>query len=315
MSARKFRPLLLEVASRKSSAEASSPKTAGRPPTGAEPAPPSERPGALADEPRETGAEARRTADGPRPPAERPPDYSPSGLRAGEAGAGAAGMPEGAPTPGLLDAFSEFGRWLSSLTEWRTQAVAGCVLIVVLAFAFFAGRFYERAVSAGTSAENAPAEKSDAALAPRPVATEPPRVVFVEPGSPAATGDDASPPAAGEKPQTPTDPSANEPKQVVLQRGYHYLVIQYFPRSRRSDAEKAAAYLMQNGVPCALLDRPRDIQLLATEPFLVKQNDAAQARSERARADTLNQRLREIGKSYQPIGGYDFRGGQLTEIR
>ncbi len=305
MSARKFRPLLLEVASRKGTVESPPSRAMGRPAPVAPPA--TAAPPTLP---------ARGFADGTRaaPPCE-PASGADTVLPALDAEPQPAGASAGSPG-GLLDAFIAFGQWLSSLTEWRAQAVAGCVLLVVLAFAFFAGRMYERVVSTGAAPQKtAQVGQDSSGESPATPPAEPARVVLVEPRDPAPTESGEASTGANEVPEAPAAPPADGPRQVALERGYHYLTIQFFPRSKRADAEKAAAYLTQNGVPCALLDRARDIQLLATEPFLITQNDASQAKRERARADELNRRVREIGKAYQPIGGYDFRHGQLTEIR
>jgi len=114
-------------------------------------------------------------------------------------------------------------------------------------------------------------------------------------------------------------PTGDTPPQVVLQKGYHYVVIQHFGK-KREDALVAAQYLYEKGIPCATLPGS-DIRVIATEPFMVKQADAAAARRERQRADELIRKIKQIGQEFnrylrnQGKKGYTLDGCYLFEIR
>jgi len=104
------------------------------------------------------------------------------------------------------------------------------------------------------------------------------------------------------------------PRPVVeLPRGYHYVVVQHFPKRRRDHAEKAAQFLMEHGLPCALLPGP-DIRLVIAEPFLIRQDDKEAAARERRRGEEMVRRVKELGKLYRRHG-YSFAGAALREIR
>lgn len=111
----------------------------------------------------------------------------------------------------------------------------------------------------------------------------------------------------------PAPAAAPAPEEVDLLRGYHYVVVQYFPISKQQAADDAAWYLMQNGVPCAIL-AGKDLRLIASEGFLIRQDDARAGRREQQRADRLVTRIKELGKAYRLQGGYDFSGAAPSQV-
>ena len=102
-------------------------------------------------------------------------------------------------------------------------------------------------------------------------------------------------------PQKTTDPEkeseTERPPTIALQKGYTYVVIQHFQKTKRADAEAAAEFLRENRIPAALLVG-NDIRLVATEPFLIEQRDAAAAERERRRAGQWLQTIKELGREY-----------------
>lgn len=90
---------------------------------------------------------------------------------------------------------------------------------------------------------------------------------------------------------------------ATLTPGWHYIIAQYFPNSRQRDAEKAAAYLGENGVPAAVFTSGPDIRLIALEGFLIDQPDGRAGAQEQKRCDALKARIRELGKEYARLGG------------
>ncbi len=83
------------------------------------------------------------------------------------------------------------------------------------------------------------------------------------------------------------------------------MVAQHFPPRALEAAKAAAAFLQANGVPCAIETKPKDIELIATEPFLFKQSGPA-AQTEKQRCDALKRRVKELGKEYSKTHGYAF---------
>ena len=76
------------------------------------------------------------------------------------------------------------------------------------------------------------------------------------------------------------------------------------------------------GVPCAVFaGRGKDYRVLATEAFLIDQEDKAASQREQQRADRLRTRIREIGDEYntylvqQKKPGYQFKGCYLLQQR
>jgi hypothetical protein len=109
-------------------------------------------------------------------------------------------------------------------------------------------------------------------------------------------------------PARPTAPT------VELRRGYDYVFVQYFPRSKRTTAEKVAIFLQGRGIPCAMYMGAQDIRLIATEPFLTAQDDAKAAAAQRARSDELIRKIKQLGRQYKPEQ-YDLGDAALKPIR
>ncbi len=139
-----------------------------------------------------------------------------------------------------------------------------------------------------------------------PSQTQVPTTPILDGGAPAGTmlAGDAQPAAV---------PPPPAPAEVELRRGYHYIVVQYFPISKEQAANDAALYLIENGVPCTIL-MGKDIRLLASEPFLIRQDDTRAGKRERQRADRLIARIKQLGKGYHLKGGYDFSGAAASQV-
>jgi hypothetical protein len=90
---------------------------------------------------------------------------------------------------------------------------------------------------------------------------------------------------------------------ATLTPGRHYVIVQYFPNSRQRDAEKAAAFLSESGVPAAVFTSGPDIRLIALEGFWIDQPDGRAGALEQKRCDALKSRIRELGKEYARQGG------------
>jgi len=205
-------------------------------------------------------------------------------------------------------------RSISISASTLTLTIAG--MIMLLFISFVSGRRYEAAYPSAP-----PAEFSlDLDSRPDKAAYEdpPPIVTRVDDRSSrlSLASDVESPPVESTGGET-ADQAA---RTVTLQKGLHYIVVQHFRKSRRADADAAAKFLLANDVPCAL-QPGTDIRLIATEPFLVDQPDAAAARRERTRADRLLSRIKELGKQFnqdmqrEGRGGYTFSGCKLWEFK
>lgn len=216
--------------------------------------------------------------------------------------------PEGAPQPSVGAA----DRWHITISG-PTLAVLIAAGVVLLAVAFSAGQRYGAARSsvpepvgptlsgpqeASQAAEPGSAEKSPSA-APGEVARS---------AGPAA--------AAGQSAES----AGRDAPRVTLRKGYHYVVVQHFHKTRgRQAAQEAAAFLQANGVSCATLTGA-DIRLVVTEPFLINQPDPDAARRERQRAEQLLERIRQLGRQYsrqlanQGRKTYDFAGCYLLKV-
>lgn len=207
---------------------------------------------------------------------------------------------EAPPRPSApLDSSSAVaGRWELSISV-PTLAVLTAVVVVLLLVAFSAGRHYEARYPSTTEvAQSVPEqdEQADAASPDQVAASEDSAdlgqadqhtVTVPQPPRQASGGERAAP-----------QPTGDQPRRVTLKKGYHYVVVQHFPKqSGRQPAQDAARYLQTNGIKCATLT-DADIRLVVTEPFLINQEDAAAARREQQRAETLMQRIRGLGRQY-----------------
>jgi hypothetical protein len=208
------------------------------------------------------------------------------------------------------------GRWQVTISG-PTLAILSAGTVVLLAVVFSAGRHYESLhpgaargagleqpgeVDLSTAVHDGAGADTDAAEASRV-------------GQPSPAEDNSGGAA------TTSDLTDDQARQIVLRPGYHYVVIQHFRKtSERQAARKAAEYLQGSGVACATMTGA-DIRLIATEPFLIKQRDAAAARRERERADRLMRRIKDLGQQYnkellnQGERGYTFSDCYLFEIR
>jgi hypothetical protein len=119
---------------------------------------------------------------------------------------------------------------------------------------------------------------------------------------------DAAVPAAKGTVQPAAQPpgeSAAPAQKVKLDKGMWYVFVQHFSLKDGDDARKAYEFLESNGIACARLTG-KDIRLLAVEPFDIGNKDRAIATRERARANELIKRIKDLGKQYFKTGGYDF---------
>lgn len=189
---------------------------------------------------------------------------------------------------------------------WPGMAVVGVALLFVLFIAFQAGgRFYRPQPARepapgllGLGHEPAGAAAPDKEIAPEHRQAAQP---VVTPNLPRAEGPSGEPERPAAK---PAEPPASSTK---LQAGYHYVVIQYFRKTEKEAAVKAAKFLRGKGVDCVIFEGV-DLQLVATEPFLIMQKDANAGAAEKRRCDDLKKRIRELGKEYKEQGGgYTFK--------
>ena len=188
-------------------------------------------------------------------------------------------------------------RTLTFSTSTLTVVLAGMIVLLFMAFA--AGRHYESENPRTYAAADfmlEPDEGSEA-QADLVAATEPPAAVQ---------------PAADENATLRQQRPAPGPPPVTLKKGYHYVVVQHFNKSRQpADAVAAGEFLQANGVPCARLSGA-DIRLVATQPFLVNQANTAAGRTERERSGRLLERIKQLGQRYnrellkQGEKGYTF---------
>jgi hypothetical protein len=212
------------------------------------------------------------------------------------------------------------GTWRMTVSA-STLAIVVAGMVVLLAVAFSAGRKYE-AYYPSTSdtaelAQGGDDEVAEATLGGPETAGE------SEAEQPIQTARKAAPrtelPAEsseGGKPPT----GATKPPQVALQIGHHYVVVQHFKRRNPQAALDAARFLKENGVPCATLTGA-DIRVIATEPFRIRQGNAAASRAERRRADELMRKIRQLGQEYSKLlakqgkKGYTFSDCYLYEVK
>ena len=211
-------------------------------------------------------------------------------------------------------------RWQITITG-PTLAILLAAQIVVFAIAFSVGRRYEAThpTPLTTAAELL---NTDSGGTSTPPTDDTPRnstpiAVRENNDAPTTPPNDGRVDSSGSgKPAGPT-----EPPPVTLQAGYHYVVVQHFGKRREKDAALAAArFLQENGVPCATMTGA-DIRLIATEAFLVDQDDSAAGRRQRQRADDLLTRIRQLGQQYnkqmsdQGKRGHTFSGCYLIKIK
>ncbi|MCG3127536.1 MAG: hypothetical protein CHACPFDD_02398 [Phycisphaerae bacterium] len=152
---------------------------------------------------------------------------------------------------------------------------------------------------ANESAERKPPEKPEdksAAPAEKPAATP-------DPGAPNAP---AEPPRASDATAGPPAATADVSESAVRERGYHYLIVQHFPKSKLDQAQQAARYLAEAGVPAAIARQGSDIVVFVNQQFALEHKDKNVGQQERARLEETRRRVRELGKAYARKGGYAF---------
>jgi len=187
--------------------------------------------------------------------------------------------------------------------NWPTVAVLLAALVVVLVVSFHAGRRYEQRLAVTDGRASSPTDGGEATDAARvSSSTDTARAPGVgKTKAPSRTVSRA--PVSNESEVSRTPEPAPPPTAATLKPGYHYVFIQFFPKSKINDARAAAAFLQQNGLPCAIQSASADIRLVATEPFLLSDDDVATRQREKQRCDQLMQRIKQLGKEYARTGG------------
>lgn len=115
-------------------------------------------------------------------------------------------------------------------------------------------------------------------------------------------------PARGSEPvAAPPAASANDVNESgVRERGYHYLIVQHFPKSKLDQAQQAARYLAESGVPAAIARQGSDIVVYVNQQFALEHKDKNVGQQERTRLEDTRRRVRELGRTYARKGGYAF---------
>lgn len=189
--------------------------------------------------------------------------------------------------------------------------VAVGLLLVMLYTAFQGGRMVGGGSSPETTTQNDNSLTDDGAeLA---ADTQPMVGDVTPPATPQRNIEPATPrpaPAAASNTTSTTPPAA---PRFQARAGYHYVVVQHFQRSRPDDARAAAEFLMQSGVPVALITGP-DIRLIVAEHFLLEQPDQRAADAESRRAEQMRERIRTLGKEYAKIGDYNFKDTYIRKL-
>ncbi len=173
--------------------------------------------------------------------------------------------------------------------------VLALLVIVVLVATFQAG---VRSAQPVTPTEDG---VSDLLTEGAPAGPPPVEAPDVRPEHRARRRDVATPigsPERDEGARTPPPPEPEPGPRFSFVPGYHYVVVQYFPGSKRSHANRAAEFLAENGVEAVVREGRGDWLLIATDAFQTP--DAA---------DGLIRRIKQIGDEYMKAGGgYDFAG-------
>ncbi len=113
------------------------------------------------------------------------------------------------------------------------------------------------------------------------------------------------------KPPTSTSSaSANSSGGVTWVKGYNYVIVQSFRSDALADAEKAQAFLKQQGIEAAVIAKAPDkpIRLIATQGFDYSD------KTQKDLARRYLQRIRTIGKSYPKVGGRYKLEGYLARL-
>ncbi len=197
------------------------------------------------------------------------------------------------------------GKLLMELA-WPGMTVAAVAIVAVLAVAFQAGARYARPSSppAAPSVQPATILPEETRPAPsgmpshrpterQPIATpvKPPE----KPVTPVTVPPRAEPaplPIAPPAPPPPAQPS------YEFKKGYHYVVVQHFKPEHKDTAEEAASFLKANGIDCVVNPRKSDIELVATEAFLLNQKDGPAKAGARKACDALKLKIRTLGATF-----------------
>jgi hypothetical protein len=135
-----------------------------------------------------------------------------------------------------------------------------------------------------------------------------------EPGPDVKNKKETPDPKVSKEAAKPSSEIEKAAKTYVLEPSKYYIQVQCFPKGRDVDANKAAAFLLDNGVPVTILTRKvGDIVLYACEPFSIKGVDAATAKAEKARAEDLKKRIKALGRQYAKEGRYSFDQADLEQ--
>lgn len=176
---------------------------------------------------------------------------------------------------------------------WPGMLVVAVGAIAILAVAFQAGVRYARShavdrpaeslVSAGNNPEAYPGPSEESAVEEAPFTPVQPAVAPRQP--------EAGQPSAVVRPPEPA------PAAFAFREGYHYVVVQHFPAAHLPTAQEAAKFLRARGIEC-VIERGKDVQLIATEGFLLRHDDKRTAEAEKKRCDAFKARIRELGKEF-----------------
>ena len=178
---------------------------------------------------------------------------------------------------------------------WPAMVVVAVAVIAVLCVAFQAGTRYVR--SHGSDPEPVAEQERHDPVVDNTTTTEIPSVLDRGPAEqPAVVTPERidSTPIPG---PVPGEEEPQSPPPFEFKKGYHYIVIQHFYPKHHKTARDAAKFIREAGVACIIVTRRADIELVATTPFMFRQDTEAQA-AERRRCDALKSRIREIGKLF-----------------
>jgi len=220
--------------------------------------------------------------------------------------------PSTAPTPARPAEASEPAPTVQVVGErvhlslgWPVIAVALAGFLVVLAVSFHAGTRYAQQTGPPDEDGLTPTEAGSLLTGATEVADSGTARSAEDTGAPAPRRESAvaSGDTRAKAPERTSPPPDRQPTSAELQKGYHYVFIQFFPKSRLKDTQDAAAFLRANGLPCIIQRASDDIRLIADQPFLLDQRDVAARQRARQRCEELKRRIKQLGKEYARTGG------------
>jgi hypothetical protein len=163
----------------------------------------------------------------------------------------------------------------------------------MLAVAFQAGMRYAQSRAADQPADRfaTPTDSQDAYIAagPQDFADDLSAEAIEPTAVPAQLESHKSPAAI-----PPPEPA---PAAFAFREGYHYVVVQHFPAAHLLTAQHAARFLQSRGIDC-IIERGKDVQLIAKEAFSLREDDKRAAEAEKKRCEALKARIRELGKEF-----------------